>query len=441
MNQLILTPSDILMIRDARPMEGALAGHTMFWPTPDLISHALRAALHRSGISGHNHEFHTRGQQRRYSGAENRTSRYGSLLHAGPFPVRVDATEQEWYFPCPLDMELGIAAPTSLPLSKEMAGQSTLPAPLRYSVASLCAPSKENRAPIWLSSTAWRQYVRTSAQGVTGKQHPRLNNRQGINYADIADLEHHYGIAREDATNTVKAGTFYSYSGLRIKPGWSIGSWVSSSEKTADGGRKDVLEELLQQNNRIVVGGQQRICTAVLSSISELPLPPIPELQPDIDGKVRVKWVLITPAIWSRHGEHPGGWLPSWVHATTGDVLLQGGNRARNEGESRAAWRARLQAGKNCIAAHLVAAVVGKPLSIAGYSTTDRPYAEEGPKAAHSAAPAGSVYYFECNSVADAEQLCQALHCTASGSLNRRSELLGEQGFGLGVCAIWHFAK
>ncbi len=441
MNQLILTPSDILMMRDARPMEGSLSGHTLPWPTPDLITHALRAALHRSGIDCHRHEYHPRGQERRYEGPANRTALYGSLLQAGPFPVHSRAGKEEWYFPCPLDVELGVAAPTSLPLPREMGSTSTLPAPLQYSVASLCAPSKENRAPAWLSAEAWQRYAEASATGCIGNQAPPLAENEGTGYTGIADTEHHYGIAREDDTATVRNGSFYSYSGLRLKPDWHLGCWVTSSEKTAEGGRRDVLQELLQQNNRIVVGGQQRVCTAELSHPETLPLPAMPAPQPDADGKYRIKWVLITPAIWSRHGEHPGGWLPSWVHATTGAVMLTGGDRSRKPGERRADWRTRLQGANNHIAARLVAAVTGKPVTITGYATAGRAHNGTGPKTTHVAAPAGSVYYFECDSAEAAEALCRTLHCSASPTLNRRSELLGEQGFGLGLCTIWHFAK
>ena len=422
------------MMRDARPMEGALSGHTLMWPTPDLITHALRAALNRSGIRSHRHEYHPRGQARVYRGAENRTAVFGSVVHAGPFPVRLGKSGAEWYFPCPLDVELGVAAPTSLPMPREIGANSSLPAPLKYSVASLCAPNKENRAPVWFSATAWARYAEASATGQPGDQSARLAAGEGISHADVADTEHYYGIARKDTTGTVKNGCFYSYTGLRIKNEWRMGSWVASSEKTPDGGRCDVLQELLTQDKRIVVGGQQRICTAELSAAGELPLPPMPSLQADADGRVRVKWVLLTPAVWSRHGEHPGGWLPGWVHAETGAVLLKGGDRNRRPGEHRNAWRARLQQESTGIAAHLVAAVVGKPVSISGYGA-------EGPKVAHAAAPSGSVYYFECDSVEAATELCNALHCTASPTLTRRSELLGEQGFGLGVCTSWHFSS
>lgn len=437
MNNLILTPTDVLMMGDARPMEGSLTGHTLPWPTPDLVAHALRAALHRSGLDAHRHFHHPRGQARIMNrGDADRTAMFGSVLHAGPFPVQHTKDGEMWYFPCPLDVERAATVPTRLP-NPQAAGSSSLPAPLLFTVPNLCAQSKENRAPDWLSADDWKEYVKNS--GSVDAIPPTSSDKKGVLNSQIADRELHYGIAGNDETGTVQEHKFYSAESLRLRSGWSMGSWVSSSEKTADGGREDVVQKLFAKERHIVVGGQQRLCTAALSKdVNGLPLPGIPQLHADSDGKVRVKWVLITPAIWSRHGEHPGGWLPSWVHADTGRVLLKGGDRKRQAGERRDEWRARLNSMDNAINATLVAAVVGKPVPVSGYATPGRSDGDSGPKSTHAATPAGSVYYFECASVEDARQLCEALHCTASPTLTRRSELLGEQGYGLGVCAPWH---
>ena len=436
MNNLILTPTDVLMMGDARPMEGSLTGHTLPWPTPDLVAHALRAALHRSGLDAHRHFHHPRGQARIMNrGNADRTAMFGSVLHAGPFPVEHTAEGDVWYFPCPLDVERAATVPTRLP-NPQAAGSSSLPKPLLFTVPNLCAQSKENRAPDWLSAKEWAAYVQNSDTPGEPEKEP-----VGALNSQIADRELHYGIACNDETGTVQEHKFYSAESLRLRPGWSLGSWVSSSEKTAGGGREDVVQKLFAKERHIVVGGQQRLCTAALSmDVKELPLPGIPQLQADTDGKVRVKWVLITPAIWSRHGEHPGGWLPSWVHAETGRVMLKGGkgDRTRQPGEPRNDWRARLNSMDNAINATLVAAVVGRPVPVSGYATPGRPDGDSGPKSTHAATPAGSVYYFECASVEDARQLCEALHCTASPTPTRRSELLGEQGYGLGLCAPWH---
>lgn len=439
MNALILTPTDTLMLRDARPMEGTLAGHTQDWPTPDLVAHALRAALHRSKLDSHMHQYHPRGQVRITDGdVSRRTAAYGSLLHAGPFPVSDKGGQETWHFPCPLDIEQKTLTPTCLPAQAGVNG--TLPAPLKYCVISLKAPSKENKAPRWITADGWQQYMHASGSA----QEVPVPDSVAVTTGEVVDTEHSYGIELNDRKRSVKDGSFYSCSYLRMKPGWHIGSFTSSAEKWGKGERRDVVQELIDSSNgtsTIVVGGQQRICTAVQRPAADFPLVPAPIPAPDADGKVRIKWVLLTPAIWSRHGQHPGGWLPTWVDCNTGQVLLQGGDRTRREREPRAEWRKRLMQSCSPIDARLVAAVVGKPQVISGYATEGRLDGAEGPKSTHSAAPAGSVYYFECASSAAAEQLCAALNCVSTPELTRRSELLGEQGFGLGMCAPWRFAS
>ncbi|MEI7954755.1 MAG: type III-B CRISPR module-associated Cmr3 family protein [Verrucomicrobiota bacterium] len=132
-----------------------------------------------------------------------------------------------------------------------------------------------------------------------------------------------------------------------------------------------------------------------------------------------------------------GNWLPSWIDQTNGDVMLLDG-----PGEN-AARRRRVPPGKP-IAATLVAAVTGKSLPVTGWALpngTDRD--QGGAKSTHLAVPAGSIYYFECDSAEAATTFAAALnwHGTSPGTdiQNRRSTLMGEKGFGLGVCGTWKF--
>jgi hypothetical protein len=92
----------------------------------------------------------------------------------------------------------------------------------------------------------------------------------------------------------------------------------------------------------------------------------------------------------------------------------------------------------------LVAAVVGKAVPVTGFAqaheAADRP--EGGAKSTHLAAPAGSVYYFEADTEQAANQLADALNWHGndpdSNALRRfRSTLMGEKGFGIGVCTGW----
>jgi hypothetical protein len=168
-----------------------------------------------------------------------------------------------------------------------------------------------------------------------------------------------------------------------------------------------------------------------------------------------VKWVLLSPAIFpSIQAEkdkgivaHTGGWLPNWISDDDGHrVLLKAPLPARDvKHMSRDAYRAKVR-NQPTIAAQLVASVVGKPIPVTGWGlgTPDNPEAEArdpGAKSTHLAVPAGSVYYFACDTAEAAIQLAAALnwHGDTSGTTirNRRSTLLGEKGFGLGVCGTW----
>src|SRR5690606_19765366 len=99
------------------------------------------------------------------------------------------------------------------------------------------------------------------------------------------------------------------------------------------------------------------------------------------------------------------------------------------------------------IQATLVAAMIDKPLPVTGYALSNDadPDRKAGAKSTHLAVPAGSVYYFECDSPEDAVALAAALNWHGAETANpatiqnRRSTLMGEKGFGLGVCGTWKF--
>jgi len=94
-----------------------------------------------------------------------------------------------------------------------------------------------------------------------------------------------------------------------------------------------------------------------------------------------------------------------------------------------------------------VAAVVGKSLAVTGWSlgtpeSIGIPERTPGAKSTHLAVPAGSIYYFACDTAKDAEALAESLNWHGADQAgttirNRRSTLLGEKGFGLGACGTW----
>ena len=174
-------------------------------------------------------------------------------------------------------------------------------------------------------------------------------------------------------------------------------------------------------------------------------------------------WILLSPAIWpeiaagkSARGtevhHHPGGWLPNWIDASSHEVLLRSVSTDERRERRRDNYDGRgYETTRNAgpIAAKLVAAIVPKPIPVTGWSLGDerlddsgKVFAAAGAKPTHLAVPAGAVYYFACDSADDAVSLAAALNWHGSDSTgttikNRRSTLLGEKGFGLGVCGTW----
>ena len=143
---------------------------------------------------------------------------------------------------------------------------------------------------------------------------------------------------------------------------------------------------------------------------------------------------------------HCGGWLPNWVRQSDGQVMLRTGEPQRRNynGKHTRGF------GKDSrdIPAHLVAAIVPKPIIVTGWAQAVETAASElraaGAKSTHLAVPAGAVYYFEADSADAAAALAAALNWHGSDTSpttvrNRRSTLMGEKGFGLGVCGTWNF--
>jgi hypothetical protein len=247
-------------------------------------------------------------------------------------------------------------------------------------------------------------------------------------------------------------------------------------DKVNDGAnpKRDLIHDLLNGHpQQIVVGGQQRICTASrCEATGPLPLPrglhATADFKPCGNGKFAVKWILLSPAIWpaiqggaSKSGytihAHPGGWLPNWVfldwdpeklvarhNDRNGQVMLtlRSGKLRRDYSGPRAK---RVAESESAIGARLVAAIVPKSIPVTGWALandTDRP--EGGAKSTQLAVPAGAVYYFEADSENEAAKLAAALnwHGNEANSTtikNRRSTLMGEKGFGIGVCGTWEF--
>jgi CRISPR-associated protein Cmr3 len=466
MNTILLQPTDVLFFRDGRPMEGSLAGHGAAWPLPNVTDAAFHAALHRSGLNGHAHA-QRRGAER--NGKDNR--RFGSLITAGPFPVRSDGT---WFFPRPLDLLEATLRPALLPAEKMSRTHSSLPEPLKYPIANTLPPTKDSRAKAWLSAAAYAAYLTNNPSYPPDPPDPP----HSLDDSAFCDPEATIGIAIDPATGTTghgeTQGKIYSARYLRLRDGWRLGVFAMTAEKNgAPDKRRDLIPDLLTEQQQILVGGQQRLCTATRVQLDSLPLPRGKTSGfTEHNGKSLVKWILLSPAIWpeipaqSKDGRpmtpHPGGWLPNWVSVSDGQVMLRSGQRQRRSYNGKHT-RGYAEDSKE-IGAKLVAAIVPKPIPVTGWALTVEDESSAisnspseiraaGAKSTHLAVPAGAVYYFEADSAEAAAQLAAALNwhgplvnpsdpadpANYATIRNRRSSLLGEKGFGLGVCGTWQF--
>lgn len=450
MNTILLEPTDVLFFRDGRPMGGSSSGNGAAWPLPNVINLAFHAALHRAGLQGV-HE-HRRGRSGDYS--DTRDRKFGSLVTAGPFPVCTNGEEHTCFFPRPDDSD-DSGLPILLPFRS--ADSSSLVAPCRYPVVSSKPPSKESSKQ-WWSEGAWNSYLGTNS----GNTLVNLSFKKSDD--EFSDTEHTYGIGIKPETGTVEEGMFYSAHYLRLRPGWKLGVFATAPDKNFqhETHGNDLVKVLLNGNGcQILTGGQQRVCTATLdlSKNDRLPLPCGMSgafYRDPVSGKHLVKWVLLSPAIFpaieaglSKRGTerkaHPGGWLPTWICPETGDVLLQTIDEAERKRRRSLNASGQGYASAPDIDARLVAAIVGKPITVTGYALPHEAAGrvEGGAKPTLLAAPPGSVYYFECESEEAAHKLANALnwHGDTPGTVirNRRSTLMGEKGFGLGICGTWKF--
>lgn len=462
MKTYTLEPQDLLFFRDARPMETS-GGHGARWPEPSVIFDALHAALWRAfpqaQVWEHKHDF-GRSSHRPRNGD---TQRFGSLSTTGLFPVWSD---RRWLFPAPADVTASDDKEGWLLAARASEGSTNLPVPfLKYTVASRAKPTKDTTQP-WWSATAWRDYL-------AGRKPARS---ELFSHDDLFAGEWATGIGIDPEKQTQDGQRIYSAEYLRLRPKVRCGFTASLRMKQNGNGRdiSECIEQLFVATDTIIVGGQQRPCRVEPSKDNTtLPLPR--GMGRDFNfhsgaGNQRwlIKWILLTPAIWpevkpgftkSREEirAHPGGWLPNWISPTSGKVLLR-----HRSGEIRRIWdeakgrTVRRADNEIEISAHLVAACVPKAIPVTGWTERlhlvndeahwDQDKRAHGPRQTHLAVPGGAVFYFEAGSPTDAENLAEALNwhgddAKLTAIKNRRSTLLGEKGFGLGICGTWNFCE
>ncbi len=493
-------PQDVLFFRDGRPMEAGAGsgGHGARWPEPSIIFDAIHAALHRAfpvpeetaksadqlkacleqnnWLWQHPHRFISRpgsGAARDRNPDERfRNQRFGALQTSGPFPAVCQDASQDtytWLFPAPADYvpDEHTDNPFLCPL-RSSGGSANRPPPLIYSLGNPCGPSKVEVTPWWNKAA-----VEAALRGE--KPSPDGLWEKAELYAD----EWTTGIGIDPVRQTQDGERIYSAQYLRLREDSAVGYSVNLGFTAtlplsrAHNGDNDGMKKLFPAHDLIICGGQQRACrveeaNGVSGLETLLPVSQSSSVQAASDGKWRVKWVLLSPAVFPFISEtSPGGWLPNWVAAKdgsdhsrpfkAGDVLLKPDVPPKQPGERRETWRKRIARDVPPLNAQLVAARAPKPVVITGWSErlhqilndpradSEAAQLKHGPRPTLLAVPAGAVYYFEAADKPGAESLVAALswHGQKTRSVseikNRRSTLMGEKGFGLGVCGTWEF--
>ena len=497
-------PQDVLFFRDGRPMEAGSGsgGHGARWPEPSIIFDAVHAALHRAfpvpveatrnaqsfqaylqqkgWLWQHPHRYVPRpanGRPRdREPDEKLRNQRFGALRTAGPFPaiVRPNGTAA-WLFPVPADFVPSDQERPFLAPLRDPCGSSDLPMPLEYPLGNPCEPSKAETLP-WWTKAGIEAALRNEGPGP----------REMWAAEELYAAEWTTGIGIDPERQTQDGKRIYSAEYLRLREDTrlrqqtALGFAASLPLDRPDGDCREGMDKLFPAHDIILCGGQQRACR-VQPTKGEVhldtlfPVSQFDTLKPRTDGKWRLKWLLLSPAVYPFISKaSPGGWLPNWISATDGvdhgrpfkpgAVLLKSEIPAKQKGESRNAWRKRLARDVKPIQARLVAARVPKPVVITGWTerlheiaaetleSAAAPATQPGPRSTLLAVPAGAVYYFEADPDKDggpgnAIALANALSWHGDWQAvdfgrtirNRRSTLLGEKGYGLGVCGTWEF--
>ncbi len=459
-----LIPQDLLFFGNAglAASEIGAVGLSADWPAPSVVFDALHAALHRAYPQVQLWEqIHSLGKNGYYPNPHERPHRFGSLATAGPFPCREQQGDFQWLFQCPGDVigfhksSLQTLRPLTIP-----GGKNNLPQPLLYPLGQPGLLLPATPAP-WWNKTALEAYLKnTSPTSVDLAASSDLFGSEWLSHRSAGSQSNdgvphalritHYEDKNPNtasAQSIERSDTLHSPPFLRLHEGVSLG--VSATLPITEAGGSEGLEKLFAgERRKLSLGGKQRLChLRTMPSLTLEQMLPVSETIPTR----RLKWLLLSPAIYplihrnvdGQIRPHPGGWLPNWICPDSGRVLLKKGDTLRRN-QGREDWRRHLRALPS-FECRLVAARIPKPCVISGWSERrhlEHPASGEGPKPTYLAVPAGAVYYFEGPDVA---LLAEALSWHGprienqffNEIVNRRSTLLGEKGFGLGVCGPW----
>lgn len=431
--QLEIEPRDVMYFRDGRPIGASADGSGAAWPLPSIFHSALLSKLHAAlGDQIAAHESNHKHLSKREEQNGNIRFQLGGLKTWGPFP----SIGQEIFLPTPADLvaephadEKSCVSGGTLQPIESSTGCTNLPSPLRYTVASTLPPSKAMLGE-WMSLAEYEKYLTGTGKGL-----------QTVRSSELFASESRPGIAIDPASGATESGKFYSAEYLRLisntQKQVSMRAFAEcEARQYQQHSGKDMLAELFAASNNtaFVFGGQRGVAWLENKRVKAKS----PMKMTMTMGCRLIKWTLLSPAYFAF------GWRPGWInmpengekgfseHHELGQVMLK--EKIDRGSLSRDAWRKKI-ADAEYINAKLVAARIPKPIVASGWELDVNGVTAGTPKATKLYVPAGAVYYFECDNEIEAQKLALVLHGQT------KSDFLGEQGLGLGVCSQWTLNK
>jgi CRISPR-associated protein Cmr3 len=381
MRRLEIEPYDVVLFRDARPFGVATASGSasgLFPPPPSVVYGAVRTAAYRA-----------HGAVLRRDGAPEvpedvaavwgDASTHGMVHLRGPLPA---CTAGEVFWPTPatiLRQKHGTALVVTTPPARAVFTASSASANLRPAWCPVAGVQVP--AGGYLTTTGLSAYL-------SGSVPPTESHRAED---ALVTLEPRNGIALEGSLRTVSTGALFTMGFRRLREAIVIVGWIEGDEGKP-----------LPDEGALRLGQDGKLARFRMRQTSSGDFPPCLRA-----ANPRFLVYLATSALFAQ------GWLPSWIDPATLTTR-------------RADFRARL-----------VSVAMDRPRVLGGWDLAQRR-----PRALRRLAPAGAVYFFECDTTNDAEAAIDALHgqCISEEAGDGDAampEAAPSMGFGFCMTGVW----
>lgn len=443
MNPILIQPTDLLFFRDAVPMSaGQGKGSGCRMPFPSTLHEALRGSLLRANgglVWGKGQEGRPRSAPRsgnwHAEGHDGKTyiasREFRSLRTIGPLPFleqvgkegTVEPNVCGLLLPVPLDVafesppsaalaRLRLWRDPSVPVSQDCLTPSDW-RPLCLPM-SVTPPAKQAQLSGWWTTRQYQAYLEIGVGGAA-REDAKGSSFQPLPTEKLWEPEYRVGAEIDPASFAAKKGQLYAGTHLRPHSRMRFAAWAGIADpgkaRTEEAEVRRREQRQLEALDWLLLGGEFRLARlwhgrpgdqSALNNIQQLQIAP----KPPRNGPCLLKWVLVTPAIFSN------GSLPGWCADT-----------------KRERFDSAVPIGRVCVdlpgRAHLISWRLDKPLTVSGWDVV-----EQRAKPTRLATPAGSVFYFLCEDVRTAAALATKLHWQP------RSDFFGEKGCGYGLVSF-----